>query len=97
MCEMSTRQKRFYQAVKNKILFEDLLQSANTSTENKSTSLLMNLVMQFRKVFLPLILLVTASKNDNSITRIEQFLVNFKYKLYTFSKLIVNSTAFFQA
>jgi len=51
ICEMSLRQKLFYQAVKNKIMFEDLLQStANSSNENKSTSILMNLVMQFRKV-----------------------------------------------
>lgn len=49
MCEMSSRQKLFYQAVKNKIMFEDLLQST-TSNSEKSTSLLMNLVMQFRKV-----------------------------------------------
>lgn len=47
---MSSRQKLFYQAVKNKILFEDLLQSATSTTETKSSSLLMNLVMQFRKV-----------------------------------------------
>lgn len=50
MCDMSIRQRQLYQAVKNKIMFEDLLQSANTNTDNKSTSLLMNLVMQFRKV-----------------------------------------------
>eukprot|EP00111_Clytia_hemisphaerica_P007934 TCONS_00023061-protein len=49
MCQMSSRQKLFYQAVKNKIMFEDLLQST-TSNSEKSTSLLMNLVMQFRKV-----------------------------------------------
>lgn len=49
---MSSRQKLFYQAVKNNIMFEDILQSATTtSVENKSTSILMNLVMQFRKVF----------------------------------------------
>lgn len=50
ICDMSSRQKLFYQAVKNKILFEDLLQSATSTTETKSSSLLMNLVMQFRKV-----------------------------------------------
>ena len=49
ICQMSTRQKLFYQAVKNQIMFEDLLQSTTTNSE-KSTSLLMNLVMQFRKV-----------------------------------------------
>ena len=49
ICHMSSRQRLFYQAVKNQIMFEDLLQST-TSNSEKSTSLLMNLVMQFRKV-----------------------------------------------
>ncbi len=51
-CPLTTRQKLLYQAVKNKISIEDLLQSAssNTSQAQSSTSSLMNLVMQFRKV-----------------------------------------------
>lgn len=41
-----------YQAVKNKISIEDILQgtSGNASQAQSSTSSLMNLVMQFRKV-----------------------------------------------
>lgn len=41
-----------YQAVKNKISIEDILQgtSGNASQSQSSTSSLMNLVMQFRKV-----------------------------------------------
>lgn len=41
-----------YQAVKNKISIEDILQgtSGNTTQAQTSTSSLMNLVMQFRKV-----------------------------------------------
>ena len=52
MCEMSKRQKVLYQAVKKKIMYEDLVVSNNNNNniDNKSTSLLMNLVMQFRKV-----------------------------------------------
>ncbi|XP_047133142.1 chromatin-remodeling ATPase INO80 isoform X1 [Hydra vulgaris] len=50
MCTLSSRQKQLYQAVKNKIIIEDLLLTANASGESKSNSLLMNLVMQFRKV-----------------------------------------------
>ncbi len=51
-CPLTTRQRLLYQAVKNKISIEDLLQSAssNTSQSQSSTSSLMNLVMQFRKV-----------------------------------------------
>jgi hypothetical protein len=42
-----------YQAVKNKISIEDILQgtSGNTTQAQSSTSSLMNLVMQFRKVW----------------------------------------------
>ncbi|XP_041352377.1 chromatin-remodeling ATPase INO80-like [Gigantopelta aegis] len=51
-CPLTTRQKRLYQAVKNKISIEDLLQTAlaNNSQAQTTTSSLMNLVMQFRKV-----------------------------------------------
>ncbi|CAH1792106.1 unnamed protein product [Owenia fusiformis] len=46
-CPLTTRQKMLYQGIKNKISIEELIQSASSST---STSSLMNLVMQFRKV-----------------------------------------------
>lgn len=51
-CPLTTRQKMLYQAVKNKISIEDILQgtSGNASQAQSSTSSLMNLVMQFRKV-----------------------------------------------
>ena len=66
---MSSRQKRFYQAVKNKIMYEDLLQSVTGNIETKATSLLMNLVMQFRKV---------NNVITNSTTLLEPF---FKHRL----------------
>ncbi|XP_033112932.1 chromatin-remodeling ATPase INO80-like [Anneissia japonica] len=53
-CNMTRRQKLLYQAVKQKISIEDLLQSTSSSTSSSSmqttTNSLMNLVMQFRKV-----------------------------------------------
>ena len=47
-CPLTKRQRYLYQAVKNKIRIEDLLSS--TSAGHSSSSSLMNLVMQFRKV-----------------------------------------------
>ena len=47
-CPLTSRQKMMYQAVKNKIRIEDLLQSG--AVPASATSSLMNLVMQFRKV-----------------------------------------------
>ncbi|EQB77307.1 DNA helicase INO80 isoform 3 [Camelus ferus] len=51
-CQLTSRQKLLYQALKNKISIEDLLQSSMGSTQQAqtTTSSLMNLVMQFRKV-----------------------------------------------
>jgi len=51
-CPLTTRQKLLYQAIKNKISIEDLLQSSTTGTDKagSAASSLMNLVMQFRKV-----------------------------------------------
>ncbi|XP_078262225.1 chromatin-remodeling ATPase INO80 isoform X1 [Rhinoraja longicauda] len=51
-CQLKSRQKMLYQALKNKISIEDLLQSSmgNTQQAQNTTSSLMNLVMQFRKV-----------------------------------------------
>jgi len=51
-CPLTTRQKLLYQAIKNKISIEDLLQSSSTGTDKagSAASSLMNLVMQFRKV-----------------------------------------------
>ncbi|KAJ8308012.1 LOW QUALITY PROTEIN: hypothetical protein KUTeg_012886 [Tegillarca granosa] len=50
-CPLTRRQKMLYQAIKNKISIEDLLQSTTSSTSQSqnTTSSLMNLVMQFRK------------------------------------------------
>ncbi|KAL4641797.1 DNA helicase INO80 [Arapaima gigas] len=51
-CQLTTRQRLLYQALKNKISIEDLLQSSMGTAQQaqSTTSSLMNLVMQFRKV-----------------------------------------------
>ncbi|XP_063803421.1 chromatin-remodeling ATPase INO80 [Pseudophryne corroboree] len=51
-CNLTSRQKLLYQALKNKISIDDLLQSSMGTTQQaqNTTSSLMNLVMQFRKV-----------------------------------------------
>ncbi|XP_036405694.1 chromatin-remodeling ATPase INO80 [Megalops cyprinoides] len=51
-CQLTGRQRLLYQALKNKISIEDLLQSSMGSAQqaHSTTSSLMNLVMQFRKV-----------------------------------------------
>ncbi|OCT68788.1 chromatin-remodeling ATPase INO80 [Xenopus laevis] len=51
-CSLTTRQKLLYQALKNKISIDDLLQSSMGTAQQaqNTTSSLMNLVMQFRKV-----------------------------------------------
>uniref|UniRef100_A0A4W3JH07 Chromatin-remodeling ATPase INO80 n=1 Tax=Callorhinchus milii TaxID=7868 RepID=A0A4W3JH07_CALMI len=51
-CQLTGRQKLLYQALKHKISIEDLLQSSMGTSQQaqNSTSSLMNLVMQFRKV-----------------------------------------------
>lgn len=53
-CPLTVRQKMLYQAIKNKISIEDLLCSfsmtASSQTVGATTTNLMNLVMQFRKV-----------------------------------------------
>ncbi|OXB82271.1 UNVERIFIED_CONTAM: hypothetical protein H355_007968 [Colinus virginianus] len=51
-CQQTSRQKLLYQALKNKISIDDLLQSSMGTTQQAqtTTSSLMNLVMQFRKV-----------------------------------------------
>ncbi|OCT58042.1 hypothetical protein XELAEV_18002705mg [Xenopus laevis] len=51
-CSLTTRQKLLYQALKNKISIDDLLQSSMDTAQQaqNTTSSLMNLVMQFRKV-----------------------------------------------
>ena len=51
VCHLTTRQRWLYQAVKNKISIDDLVYtSTSSSSTNATTSSLMNLVMQFRKV-----------------------------------------------
>ncbi|XP_051952477.1 chromatin-remodeling ATPase INO80 isoform X2 [Xyrauchen texanus] len=51
-CQLTSRQRLLYQALKNKISIEDLLQSSMGTSQqsHNTTSSLMNLVMQFRKV-----------------------------------------------
>uniref|UniRef100_H3D061 Chromatin-remodeling ATPase INO80 n=1 Tax=Tetraodon nigroviridis TaxID=99883 RepID=H3D061_TETNG len=51
-CQLTSRQKLLYQALRNKISIEDLLQSSMGTAQqaHSTTSSLMNLVMQFRKV-----------------------------------------------
>lgn len=49
-CQLSTRQRLFYRAIKNKISIEDLFKSHYSTTAQTQTNNLMNLVMQFRKV-----------------------------------------------
>ncbi|MEE6491938.1 hypothetical protein FKM82_016432 [Ascaphus truei] len=51
-CNLTSRQKLLYQALKNKISIDDLLQSSMGTAQqsHNTTSSLMNLVMQFRKV-----------------------------------------------
>lgn len=51
ICELTSRQKWLYRAIRNKISIEDLVQTSTaTSTSSSATSNLMNIVMQFRKV-----------------------------------------------
>lgn len=51
-CQLTLRQRLLYQALRNKISIEDLLQSSMGTAQqaHSTTSSLMNLVMQFRKV-----------------------------------------------
>lgn len=51
-CPLTKRQKQLYDGIKKKISIEDLLQTATSSNSQSqsTTSSLMNLVMQFRKV-----------------------------------------------
>uniref|UniRef100_A0A8C3AMT6 Chromatin-remodeling ATPase INO80 n=1 Tax=Cyclopterus lumpus TaxID=8103 RepID=A0A8C3AMT6_CYCLU len=51
-CQLTSRQRLLYQALRNKITIEDLLQSSMGTAQQShtTTSSLMNLVMQFRKV-----------------------------------------------
>ncbi|XP_072305663.1 chromatin-remodeling ATPase INO80 [Eucyclogobius newberryi] len=51
-CQLTSRQRLLYKALRNKISIEDLLQSSMGTAQQShtTTSSLMNLVMQFRKV-----------------------------------------------
>lgn len=49
-CALSTRQRRLYHRLRERISIDDLLHSSNQQISKDSTSHLMNLVMQFRKV-----------------------------------------------
>ena len=51
-CGLSTRQRRLYHGLRQRISVDDLLQSSasQTSSKDSATSHLLNLVMQFRKV-----------------------------------------------
>ena len=51
ICELTSRQKWLYRAIRNKISIEDLVQTSTaTSASSSATNNLMNIVMQFRKV-----------------------------------------------
>lgn len=64
-CQLTSRQRLLYQALKNKISIEDLLQSSMGTAQqsHSTTSSLMNLVMQFRKVRLGLSARCSSPKN----------------------------------
>ena len=50
-CELSTRQKRLYDGLRQRISMEDLLTTTHSlSSQSQRESSLLNLVMQFRKV-----------------------------------------------
>lgn len=51
-CGLSSRQKELYHRLKERISIDDLLKSSlsHSNTSKDSTSTLMNIVMQFRKV-----------------------------------------------
>lgn len=49
-CGLSTRQRELYRRLRDRISIDDLLHSSSHHTSKDSTSTLMNLVMQFRKV-----------------------------------------------
>ena len=51
ICELTSRQKWLYRAIRNKISIEDLIQTSTAASASSSaTNNLMNIVMQFRKV-----------------------------------------------
>ena len=49
-CGLSKRQKELYHRLRDRISIDELLHSNSSTTKDSSTSTLMNLVMQFRKV-----------------------------------------------
>ena len=50
-CPLTPLQQRIYQRLRNKITVEELLQNSTVAGDSSRTSSLMNLVMQFRKVW----------------------------------------------
>ena len=57
MCELTPFQRKLYQGLRQRISLEDLLRSSS-NLSHAPTSHLMNLVMQFRKVWLVLLHLI---------------------------------------
>lgn len=54
-CDLSVRQRRLYEGLRQKITLEDLLTANNPMSKAASDQMnkhLMNLVMQFRKVYI---------------------------------------------
>jgi SNF2 family DNA or RNA helicase len=49
-CKLSSRQQVFYQAIKNKISLNELLDGSRGNLNDKKLLSLMNIVMQLRKV-----------------------------------------------
>lgn len=66
MCELTPFQRKLYQGLRQRISLEDLLRSSS-NLSHAPTSHLMNLVMQFRKVWLFLLHLIGQSMNDHVI------------------------------
>ena len=57
MCELTPFQRKLYQGLRQRISLEDLLRSSS-NLSHAPTSHLMNLVMQFRKVWLIVVHLI---------------------------------------
>lgn len=49
-CDLTTRQKKYYQMLRSQISIMDLLDSSSSSKDGEDSQTLINLVMQFRKV-----------------------------------------------
>ena len=71
-CGLSTRQRRLYHGLRQRISVDDLLQSSTSQTSSKdsATSHLLNLVMQFRKVRVYIFLISTERLSSVHIKKV---------------------------